>query len=91
MRRWVRYEAPVMVCVDIDDDGWQGKVVNVVLATEHDDIPLARDYRGQFLVYDEQMNRVDHDGFETGTRAIGVSAPAPEPSHHQAAACPRAP
>jgi hypothetical protein len=46
MRRWVRCEAPVMVCVDIDEDGYQGKVVNVVLATEHDDIALARDHRG---------------------------------------------
>lgn len=75
MRRWVRYEAPVMVCVDIDEDGYTGKVVNVVLATEHDDISLARDYRGQFLVYDETMHRIDsdNDGSETGTRAVTIA------------------
>jgi hypothetical protein len=53
MRRWVRYEAPIMVCVDFDNDSHNGKVVDVVLATDQEDIALARDYRGQFLVYDQ--------------------------------------
>jgi hypothetical protein len=26
MRRWARYEAPIMVCVDLSDDGYTGKV-----------------------------------------------------------------
>jgi hypothetical protein len=46
MRRWVRYEAPIMVCVEIDEAGYDGEVVNVVLGNEHDDIALARDHRG---------------------------------------------
>lgn len=32
---------------------------NVVLGTDHDDVALARDYRGQFLVYDEAMQRIE--------------------------------
>jgi hypothetical protein len=59
MRRWVRYEAPIMVCVKFDEDSHNGKVVNVVLASDHEDIALARDYRGQFLVYDQTMNRIE--------------------------------
>jgi hypothetical protein len=61
MRRWVRYEAPIMVCVDLNDDGYTGKVVNVVLGDEHDGIHLARDHAGHFLVYDETMQRVQDD------------------------------
>jgi hypothetical protein len=59
MRRWVRYEAPIMVCVEFDDDSHNGNVVNVVLATDHEDIALARDYRGQCLVYDKTMKRIE--------------------------------
>src|ERR1039457_7210020 len=59
MRRWVRYEAPIMVCVEFDEDSYNGKVVNVVLATDHEDIALARAYRGQVLVYDQTMNRIE--------------------------------
>lgn len=75
MRRWVRFDAPAMVCVDIDEDGYTGKIVNVVLATETDDISLARDFQGHFLVYDEHMNRIpsDNDGSETGTRAVTIA------------------
>ncbi|GAA3731908.1 hypothetical protein GCM10022225_12260 [Plantactinospora mayteni] len=32
MRRWVRYEAPAMVCVELGDDGYTGTVVNVIAA-----------------------------------------------------------
>jgi hypothetical protein len=48
-----------MVCVEFDDDSHNGNVVDVVLATDHDDIALARDYRGQFLVYDQTMKRIE--------------------------------
>ena len=70
MRRWVRYEAPVMVCVEIDETG--GGVVNVVLGNEHDDIALARDHRGHFLVYDENMDRVETDEPTEG-RALTIA------------------
>ncbi len=58
MHRWVRYEAPVMVCVAIDDDGGH-RVVNVVIGEEAEDIRLARDAGGQPLVYDEHMELLD--------------------------------
>ena len=59
MRRWVRYEAPIMVCVDLDET--TGKVVTVVIGDDPEDISLARDDRGHFLVYDEAMQRVPTD------------------------------
>jgi hypothetical protein len=59
VRRWVRYETPIMVCVDVDDNGYDGDVVAVVLADEHDDIGPARDLRGHFLIYDQDMQRVE--------------------------------
>jgi hypothetical protein len=48
-----------MVCIDLDETGHIGTVVNVVLGTDHDDVALARDYRGQFLVSDEAMQRIE--------------------------------
>lgn len=57
MHRWIRYEAPVMVCVAIDDGGH--RVVNVVIGQEAEDIRLARDAGGQPLVYDEHMELLD--------------------------------
>jgi hypothetical protein len=60
MRRWVRYETPIMVCVDLDEAG-NGKVVTVVIGDDPEDIRLARDDRGHFLVYDEAMQRVPAD------------------------------
>jgi hypothetical protein len=72
MRRWVRYEAPIMVCVEIDETGYDGEVVNVVLGNEHDDIALARDHRGHFLVYDENMDRVETDEPTEG-RALTIA------------------
>ena len=58
MHRWVRYHAPVMVCVDIDDDAGQ-RVISVVIADEADDGRLARDDGGRPLVYDEHMRLLD--------------------------------
>jgi len=72
MRRWVRYEAPIMVCVEIDEAGYDGGVVNVVLGNEHDDIALARDHRGHFLVYDDAMQRIE-TGDQTEGRAITIA------------------
>jgi hypothetical protein len=58
MRRWVRYRLPVMVCVDIDEHHDQADVTQVVVATDHQDITLDRDYAGGFLVYDQDMHRI---------------------------------
>jgi hypothetical protein len=72
MRRWVRYEAPIMVCVDVDEHAQDGRIVGVVLGDEHDDIALARDNRGHLLVYDDAMNRLDTEG-PAETKAIAVA------------------
>lgn len=72
MRRWVRYEVPLMVCVDLGDDGYTGKVVNVVLGDEHNDLHLARDHRGHFLIYDEKMQPVTGDE-PPATRALSIA------------------
>jgi hypothetical protein len=61
-----------MVCIDLDETGHIGTVVNVVLGTDHDDVALARDYRGQFLVYDEAMQRIETDE-ETEGHAIKIA------------------
>jgi hypothetical protein len=58
VHRWVRYEAPVMVCVAIDDYGAE-RVVNVVIGEELEDIRLARNAEGQPLIYDEHMELLD--------------------------------
>ena len=72
MRRWVRYEAPIMVCVDFDDDGYTGKVVTVALGDDPDDVRLARDHRGHFLVYDDTMEPVSSDE-QQANRAITIA------------------
>lgn len=61
-----------MVCVEIDEAGYDGNVVNVVLGNEHDDIALARDHRGHFLVYDDAMQRIE-TGDQTEGRAITIA------------------
>jgi hypothetical protein len=59
-----------MVCVDVDDDTEHAEVAKVVLGIEHDDIHLARDHRGGFLVYDERMQRLNDDTDPAAARAI---------------------
>ncbi len=72
MRKWVRYEAPIMVCVELADDGYTGKVSQVVLGDDHDDLRLARDHCGHFLIYDETMERVSVDE-RAATRAVTIA------------------
>jgi hypothetical protein len=64
-----------MMCVDIEEDGYTGKVVNVVLATETDDISPARSFQGHLLVYDEHRNPIasNNDGSKTGTSAVTIA------------------
>lgn len=73
MRRWVRYEAPIMVCVEIDDDTEHTEINKVVLCIDPDDIQLARDHRGQFLVYDERMEPVHGDTDPATNHAIHIA------------------
>lgn len=57
-RRWVRFEMPVMVCVEVDEQVEDARVVTVVVGTDEEDITLARDAERELLVYDESMERV---------------------------------
>ncbi|TMR19406.1 hypothetical protein ETD86_19750 [Nonomuraea turkmeniaca] len=73
MHRWVRYEAPIMVRVDIDDHTEHTAVDKVVVCIDPDDIHLARDYRGQSLVYDENMEPVHSDTDHPARTALHVA------------------
>ncbi len=70
--RWVQYEVPLYVRVEIDDEYEDDEVTQAVLAIPpldpvfrpaYEGIELARDHRGHFLVYDgdprSEMARVD--------------------------------
>lgn len=72
-RRWVRFETPIMVCVEVDDATEHAEVSKVVLAIEDHDIHLARDHRGHFLVYDEQMERCNDDLDRAAARAVSAA------------------
>lgn len=72
MRRWLRYEAPIMVCVDLDDDGRTGEVVNVALSDDNNDLRIARDHRGHFLIYDEAMQPAGADE-PAAARAVTIA------------------
>lgn len=54
----VRFEMPVMVCVEVDEHVEDERVVTVVVGAEDQDITLARDVEQVVLVYDESMERV---------------------------------
>lgn len=56
--RWVQYDAPLFVRVEPDEDGRGTKITKVVLVVTPEQIPLARDMTGHFLVYDESFERV---------------------------------
>lgn len=72
-RRWIRFELPVMVCVDIDDHIEHEQVTTVVLGVEHDDITLARDTDGNYLIYDADAHRVSYDDPDART-AVSLAA-----------------
>jgi hypothetical protein len=57
-RRWVRFEMPVMVCVEVDERFEDARVLTVVAGAEAEDIFLVRDAGHAALVYDESMERV---------------------------------
>jgi hypothetical protein len=53
--RWVQYDVPLLVRVELDDEYEDDRVTQVVLAIPDrpfEGVDLARDLRGQFLVYD---------------------------------------
>jgi hypothetical protein len=57
-RRWVRFEMPVMVSVEVDERYEDARVLMVVAGAEAEDITLARDGEHAVLVYDKSMERV---------------------------------
>ena len=53
--RWVQYDVPLFVRVEIDDEYEDDRATQVVLAIPDrpfEGVELARDHRGHFLVYD---------------------------------------
>jgi hypothetical protein len=68
----VQYQTPVFVRVEPDADGWGTEITKVVVVVDPDSIELARDERGQFLVYDAEFQPVARSGM--GERLDGLSA-----------------
>ena len=77
-RRWVRYQLPVMVCVDVSDREEHEQVTKVVLGTDQADRQPDRDSDGQVLVYDERMERVGADD-PYGRQALQAADPSQWP------------
>jgi hypothetical protein len=54
--RWVRFEVPLLVRVEVDDEYEDDRVTQVVLAVldgpSYEGVELARDWTGHYLVYD---------------------------------------
>jgi hypothetical protein len=66
--RWVQFEVPLFVRVEIDEEYEDDRVAQVVLAIGDppcEGVELARDWRGHYLVYDgdpdAEMERVPAD------------------------------
>lgn len=87
MRRWLRYNAPVMVLVEMagDDEEYEGqtdeRVIKVVLAADRGEIELARDFRGHLLFYDEAMQPVPGDS-QADDHALWIADYGPWPDRH---------
>ncbi len=60
-RRWVRYQLPVMVCIDVSDTEEHERITRIVLGTDDEDRQPDRDPDGHVLVYDERMERISAD------------------------------
>jgi hypothetical protein len=74
--RWVRYDVPLYVRVQPDEDGWGTEITKVLLCLDPEDIHLARDARGHFLVYDADGERVsdqDEENFKLDGLRTAVS------------------
>jgi len=56
-RVWVRYEMPVMVLVELSEDQEVEEIRKVVIADDREEIQLARDHRGHFIVYSRELYR----------------------------------
>ena len=72
--RWVQYEAAVFVRIEVDQDGWDSEITRVVTANEVEDLHLARDDRGHFMVYDEKFDEADESEVLDGIRgAVSIA------------------
>jgi hypothetical protein len=72
--RWLRYEVPLMVRVDVDDDTGHAEITRVVLALERDDLYPVRGRRDDRLVHDERFGLLEDGGPAPG----GAARPAME-------------
>ena len=66
--RWVQYEAAVFVRVEVDEEGWDTEITKVVTANDTEELHLAPDDRGHFLVYDENFDPASRAEVLDGTR-----------------------
>jgi hypothetical protein len=73
--RWVRFEMPLMVCVEINERFEDARVVSVVAGAEEQDITVARDAEGLGLVYDESMERVSAKDLSGGVTLNVLNCP----------------
>lgn len=72
--RWIQYEAPVFVRIEVDEDGWDTEITKVVTANDAEELHLFRDDRGQFRVYDEKFEAVRNDEVLDGIRgAVSIA------------------
>ncbi len=67
-KRWVRFEMPIMVEIDCDED----EILRVVTLPE--EVRQDRDDRGHFLIYDERFVR-RHGDDQPQTHASCVAEP----------------
>lgn len=62
MKRWVQYNMPVFVCFESSDTVEHEEITKVIVADDEiEDIHLARDAFGEFLLYDADFDRVHND------------------------------
>lgn len=62
MKRWVQYNMPVFVCFESSDTVEHEEITKVIVADDDlEDVHLARDAFGEFLLYDADFERVHND------------------------------
>lgn len=72
--RWVQYEAAVFVRIEVDEDGWDTEITKVVTANDVEELHLARDDRGHFMVYNEKLEQVSESEVLDGIRgAVSIA------------------
>jgi hypothetical protein len=72
--RWVQYEAAVFVRIEVAEDRWDTEITKVITANDTEELHLARDDRGHFIVYDENFEKVSESEVVDGIRgAVSIA------------------